>query len=218
MGSRPRRLIGELLRVDLGLRGRVVARPDDPVWLISASSVSSIEGELERRGAEVLDEVLDARRARDRHDVASSASSQASASCAGVQPASRPAPRSRRAARDSRRVLGLEARHRATDVLGLEAPAVAQRAGQKAARQRAERDERRADLAAASQHARSRRCGSTASTRSARARSDARHARARSVAADTSDRPMARILPARTSSASAPTLSSIGTRLSQRCR
>ena len=40
----------------------------------------------------------------------------------------------------------------------------------------------------------------------------------RSVPADTSDRPMLRILPSRTRSASAPTLSSMGTRLSQRCR
>ena len=40
----------------------------------------------------------------------------------------------------------------------------------------------------------------------------------RSVSADTSDRPMARIFPSRTNSLSAPTLSSMGTALSQRCR
>ena len=40
----------------------------------------------------------------------------------------------------------------------------------------------------------------------------------RKVAADTSDRPSARTLPARTRSAIAPTDSSIGTVLSQRCR
>ncbi len=39
-----------------------------------------------------------------------------------------------------------------------------------------------------------------------------------SVAADTSDRPSARTLPCATSRAIAPTLSSMGTHLSQRCR
>ncbi|MCY1377290.1 hypothetical protein D9M69_648540 [compost metagenome] len=40
----------------------------------------------------------------------------------------------------------------------------------------------------------------------------------RKVGADTSERPMAWILPARTRSLKAPTLSSMGTCLSQRCR
>ena len=40
----------------------------------------------------------------------------------------------------------------------------------------------------------------------------------RKVVADTSDKPMVRILPSRTKSLKAPTLSSIGTLLSQRCR
>ena len=102
--------------------------------------------------------------------------------------------------------------------LAYERRRIADAAGEKAATERRECDERHAELIASIEQ---RDFGIAAPQRVLALNGSDRmhaHARLRKVVAETSDKPSVRTLPAFTSCAIAPTLSSIGTCLSQRCR
>ena len=177
---------------------------------------SARERDVERR--DVLLEVLHPLRARDRDDVV----------------ALRQHPRERELRRGAAflprdllherhevevllEVLALEARVVAAVVVGREIVDRAELPGQEAAAERAVGDEADAELAARSAGSRPRRRGSRANTRSAAPRSDGRRTRGGSSPAPPRCSPRCRTLPAVTSSAIAPTVSSIGTSGSTRC-